>query len=88
MRDQQLFGSFEHGNGLFTADAGEMIKQRIKRVAGGALLPQRLPRDTGANKHRRSAEDIGIAMDEGWECRHMETSGYGPLAAEMPRLGR
>jgi hypothetical protein len=64
MRYQHLFVQLKYGNGLFAADAREMIKKHLELIASFEIIQQRLQRYPGTDKNRRPTENIGIAMYE------------------------
>jgi hypothetical protein len=67
---ERVAGQIEGGNGLFAPHGGELAQKFVKGVPALQVGEQRLDRHTRANEGRRSAENIGVAVNNLTESRH------------------
>ena len=70
MRNQQLPGLFQRGERLLARDGGEVVEEAGWRVGALEVVNECLQRHARSDKHRRSTQSLGVAVNGGAICRH------------------
>lgn len=55
----------QEADGLLALDAGKVLQKVVQRVAGFQVVEQRSHGHAGADEDRRTAEDLGVAVENG-----------------------
>src|SRR6266545_3782625 len=71
---KRFSGKVECGDGLFALHGRKLVEKFIKSLAAFQMIEERLNGHSRADKDRRSAEDVRIAMDDLVESHHMDLS--------------
>src|SRR5205085_4725513 len=69
-RQQHLLRELEDGHRLLTLHARKMIEELVERMATLQILDECLHWHTRTHEHRRSAHDLGIAVNRWFSRRH------------------
>jgi len=64
---QECLGSLlQKPDGLLALDAGKVVQEVVKRVAGLQVIEERLYRNPGADEYGNPAEDLGVTVKDGY----------------------
>lgn len=64
MAEEPLLGQLKRGNGLRARHAGEMVQEFIEGRTCFEIIEQRLDRNPCAEKDRRTAKDVRVAVND------------------------
>ena len=60
------FGLLKRRNNDIPGDGGEVVKKLLQRMAAFDVIDERLHGHACADKHRGSAQNVGIRVNDGW----------------------